>query len=215
MKMSFEVYFFDLDGTLTDSSLGITNSIVYALNKMNEPIPKMDTLLKFIGPPLWESFEKFCGLSPERAKESVKFYREYYSEKGLYENKPYEHIPEVLEELNNKGEILAVATSKPKSFSVKILEYFDLIKYFKFIGGSNLDGTLTEKSEVIDHVIKMGKFKNKSKIIMIGDRKYDILGAKKNGIHSAGVLYGFGSLSELSHEMADFILSCPEDILKL
>lgn len=213
--MKFNTYLFDLDGTLTDSGEGIINATIYAVKKLGDDVPDESVLLKFIGPPLWESFEVFCGYSKEKAQTAVKYHREYYREKGLFENSVYDGVEQLLKELKRSGKQLAVATSKPETFSERILKHFGLADYFDSVTGSELDGTRADKAEVIDCALKRCGVTDRSTAIMIGDRKHDIIGAKKNGISCAAVLYGYGSHSEFEEYGADFIVEKPEDILKL
>jgi phosphoglycolate phosphatase len=202
---------FDLDGTLTDPYSGITNSVKYALNKF-DIIEENNTKLKlFIGPPLEKSFLEYYNFSKNDAKTAVEYYREYFSEKGIYENNLYEGIDNVLKELNNRNKNCVIATSKPEVFANKITEYFNINNYFKYIVGSNLDGTLSEKEEIIKYIIEKYRF-NKEETIMVGDRKYDIIGANKNGIDAIGVLYGYGTKEELEKERPKYLCT---DIMEI
>ncbi len=202
----FEYIFFDLDGTLTDPAEGITNSFIYALNYFGLEIPSYQKLCSFIGPPLVHTFEKEFGFKDEKNTLAVKKYREYFAQKGLFENKVYPGIEDFLQTLKKKGKHLAVATSKPQEYSVKILEHFGLAEYFEEICGSNMDESRSNKDEVIAYALRQMKVKDKSKVLMIGDREYDILGAKKNGLKSCGVLYGYGTLQEFVQSGAEYIL---------
>lgn len=201
----FDYLFFDLDGTLTDPALGITNSFKHALKSFGMEIPSYETLCTFIGPPLPDTFKLHFGFSEEKAAEGVKKYREYFAEKGLLENSVYPGIPELLAELKHAGKKLVVATSKPEEYSVRIIEHFGLSQYFEHVCGSNMDESRSKKDEVIAYAIERNHIKDKSKILMIGDREHDILGAKKNGLKSCGVLFGYGSCEELKTAGADFI----------
>lgn len=210
----FEYIFFDLDGTLTDPAKGITNSFIYALKYYGMEIPSYETLCSFIGPPLPYSFENSLGFPKEKSMEAVAKYREYFSEKGLFENEVYPKIPQVLQTLLDKGKKLVVATSKPEEYSVRIIEYFGLSKYFECVCGSCMDESRSKKDEVIAYALKRCKIKDKTKVLMIGDRFHDIEGAKKNGIKACGVLYGYGSEQELKNAGADFIAKDVESILE-
>lgn len=203
--------FFDLDGTLTNPAEGITNSVAHALKYYGISVSDKTQLYKFIGPPLAQSFTDFYGFSPDKAKEAVEKYREYFADTGIFENKVYEHIPEVLENLKNAGFSLAMATSKPEVFAKRIANKFELTKYFDFIGGSLLDNSRTDKGEVIEYVLRSLKA-DREKTIMVGDRSHDILGAKKCSVKSLGVLYGFGSLEELKNAGADYIVETPKEL---
>lgn len=211
---SLKYIFFDLDGTLTNPAEGITNSVAHALKYYNISVEDKTELYKFIGPPLAQSFVDFYGFSNEQAKEAVDKYREYFSDIGIFENKVYEDIPMVLSALQKSGFTLAMATSKPEVFAKRIADKFELTPYFDFIGGSLMDNSRTDKGEVIEYVLaSIGA--EREKTIMVGDRSHDILGAKKCGIKSVGVLYGFGSLEELKEAKADYIAQTPLSLGKL
>lgn len=212
---SYDVVLFDLDGTLTDPGEGITNSVIYSLKKYNIQIKDRTELYKFIGPPLHESYEKYFNFSKEEAKNAVEYYREYYKDIGIFENKLYGGIKELLCDLKNSGFCLGVATSKPKVFAERILKYFDIAQYFSFISGANLDGSRTKKEDVISDALDLCGAESISSIIMVGDRKYDILGAKKFGIDSIGVLFGYGSKEELENAGATFIAEKVRDIFSI
>lgn len=201
----YKYILFDLDGTITDSALGITNSVKYALNKLNAPIPPYETLCKFIGPPLQDGFRDICGFDAEKAQEAVKLYREYYETTGLYENAVYDGIPEFLRALKEKGKTVILATSKPEKFARLILEHFNLIQYFDFVAGATIDETRNKKDAVIAYALKECNITDKSLAVMVGDRHHDIFGAKQNGISCVGVLYGFGNREELESAGADYI----------
>ncbi len=203
---------FDLDGTLTDPGLGIKNSIRYALKKQNRPIPAEEILNAFIGPPLIDTFMKYCAVTRPEAESLLADYREYFKAKGMFENKVYPDIQKMLDALNKNGTHLYVATSKPEPFAIKILEHFGLARYFDFIGGSTLNETRTKKTEVIDYVLMENSLDPKD-CLMVGDRFYDIEGARKCGLDVAAVLFGYGSKEELCS--ADFLLSSPMELLKI
>jgi len=213
--MRFEYILFDLDGTLTDPAIGITNSVMYALKKYGIEVNDRSELYKFIGPPLWDSFENYFGFSKEEAKMAVEYYREYYRDMGIFENLVYDGFEDLLKTLKDNGKILIVATSKPEVFAKQILEHFDIAKYFTFIAGSNLDGTRVKKYEVIKYALESCNIIDFSKVIMIGDREHDIIGAKKAGINSIGVLFGYGNRNELEKAGADIIVDTVADIGKV
>lgn len=213
--MRYEYILFDLDGTLTDSGIGITNSVMYALKKYGIEVSDRRKLNKFLGPPLSYSFEKYYGFSEEDAKTAVEYYREYYRENGIFENSVYNGIEDLLKALKNKNKIILTATSKPEVFAKQVLEHYDIAKYFTYIGGSNLDGTRVKKYEVIKYVLESCGIVDLSKAIMIGDREHDIIGAKEAGISSIGVLYGYGDRFELENAGADFIADTVGDIGKV
>lgn len=195
--MHYSTILFDLDGTLTDPKLGITRSVQYALAKFGIAEDDLDKLEPFIGPPLAGSFKDIYSFSDSKSAQAVEYYREYFRDKGMYENEIYAGIRPLLEALVNQGRVLMVATSKPTVFAEKILRYFEIASYFKAVCGSNLDGTRSDKTEIIEHLIQEYKLE-KSATIMIGDRKHDIIGAHNTGIASIGVGYGYGSESELA-----------------
>jgi phosphoglycolate phosphatase len=213
--MKFQNILFDLDGTLTDPGIGITNSVMYALQKYGITVRDRSKLYSFIGPPLWESFQRFYGFSEAEAKKAVSYYREYFSVTGMFENTVYDRIDALLAALENSGKTLAVATSKPEVFAEQILEHFDLAKYFSFIGGSELDGKRVKKDEVIRYALEMSGVTDLSTAVMVGDREHDILGAKKTGIASVGVLFGYGRREELEAAGADYIAETVEDLNKI
>ncbi|MGI6622205.1 MAG: HAD family hydrolase [Clostridiaceae bacterium] len=208
----FQYILFDLDGTLTDPAVGITNSIMYALKKYNIKVNDRSELYKFIGPPLLESFMKYYGFTEEEGKKAIEYYREYFGVKGLFENIIYDGIKDLLKSLKDNGKILLVATSKPQVFAEQILVHFKLDKYFSFIAGSNLDGTRIKKAEVIEYALEGLNITELTKTIMVGDREHDIRGAKTIGIKSIGVLYGYGSKEELVNADADYIVQSVSEI---
>lgn len=210
--MKYSTYFFDLDGTLTDSGEGIMNAVKHSLQKSGDEIPPEETLIKFIGPPLWESFENFCGFSKEKAYMAVRYYREYYNEKGWCENRVYDGIPALLQRLKDSGKRLAVATSKPEFFALRILEHFDLLKYFDCVTSSNLNGTMVEKSEIVACTLEKCGVIDKSSAVMIGDRMHDVIGAHTNGLKCVYVLYGFGNYVEAREYEAEYIVRSPGEI---
>jgi phosphoglycolate phosphatase len=211
--MNYKNILFDLDGTLTDPLLGITNSWKYALKKLNIEIDA-DILKTFIGPPLEKIFSEYFKFGREDTEIGKKYYREYFSEKGLYENTLYEGIEKLLKELNAWNKVCILATSKPIVFAEKILKYFGIDIYFKYTVGGNLDGTFVEKEEIIKYIIEEYNLK-RPETIMVGDRKYDIIGANKNGIKSIGVLYGYGSKEELEKEGAEYVINNAKEILEI
>lgn len=210
--MSYQMILFDLDGTLTDPKTGITKSVQYALAKFNIDEPDLDKLIPFIGPPLVESFQEFYSLSKEEAQTAVGYYREYFTQYGMYENAVYPGIKEMLAKLVDAGKELIIATSKPTVFSEKILEYFGMLPYFKAIVGSNLDGSRIHKTEIIDYILAGIPHIAKADIVMVGDRKHDIIGAQNNGIDAIAVSYGYGGLEELQQAGPSLIISSVNDL---
>lgn len=206
---------FDLDGTLTDSAEGVINCVSYALEKYGRKVEDKGTLMSFVGPPLQQQFQEYAKVSEEEGAKLVRFYRERYTTKGIYENKMYEGVIETVKILRNRGVHTAVATSKPEVFARQIAEYFGFVSDFEFIGGSLLDGGRVHKADVIEYVLDCCGVKDRTHVWMVGDREHDILGAKKAGIPSIGVLYGYGSRKELAMAGADYIVERPEDILSI
>ena len=204
--------FFDLDGTLTDPVEGITNAVAYALAKWDIMVEDKKTLTPFIGPPLAESFQRFYGFSEANAALCVQYYREYFPEKGIYENRIYEGIPELLAMLQQSGKKLVLATSKPAVYAVRILEQFQLSSYFAFVSGSELDGTRVKKADVIAYALVNCDIDNPEQVVMVGDREHDVIGAHAMGIKCIGVLYGYGDKHELTKAKADMLVSSVEEL---
>ena len=206
---------FDLDGTLTDPKLGITTCVQYALKSFGIEEPDLDKLEPFIGPPLKDSFMNFYDMSEEQAEEAIAKYRERFQDIGLFENQIYEGVPEMLRTLQSKGLFLAVASSKPTVFVERILEHFQIRKYFKVVVGSELDGTRVNKDEVVQEALNrlFGDAPiEKKQVYMIGDRKFDVEGAKAMEIESVAVTYGYGSMEELKAAKADYIVRSVEEL---
>ena len=210
--MKKSIFFYDLDGTIIDSSVGITKAVQYSLNKFGIQVDDLKSLYKFIGPPLWSSFMEFYGFSKEKADLGVKYYREYYSERGILENTLYDGIGEMLKYQNDSGIRIALTTSKPMVYASKIMEYFELDQYFELIAGSELNGERSEKDMVIQYALDEMKITRNDEIVMIGDRKFDVIGAKRFGIDSIGVLYGYGSLNELKEAGANHIVNSVSEL---
>ncbi|MGN1410488.1 MAG: HAD family hydrolase [Eubacteriales bacterium] len=213
----FEYVLFDLDGTLTDPALGITNSIMYALGKMGREIPARESLYRFIGPPLVPSFCEFLGMSAEEAQDALRLYREYFGVRGLFENEVYPEIPAALEKIRDSGRKLLVATSKPEHYARRILEHFALDEYFDLICGATMDEKRVKKADVISCALDSAGVTDEKKdgVIMVGDRLHDVEGAKENRISSLGVLWGYGSRDELTDAGADFIAADTDEMLKI
>ena len=186
---------FDLDGTLTDPKTGITRSVQYALERLGRPIPEADELTWMIGPPLFAGFTKLLGGADE-VQDAVRFYRERYSDIGLYENEVYAGIPALLQHLQEKGVRLYVATSKLHVFARRILDHFELSRFFVEIYGSELDNRNADKRDLIRHILHQERF-DPAHAVMIGDREHDAIGAKANGLASIGVTWGCGTREEL------------------
>ena len=214
--MRYDVLLWDLDGTLTDNKEGITLSIQYALNRLDYPFPAVDDLDWIIGPPLKESFRILLQTSDETLlNRAITLYRERYQESGLYENIVYSGIPELLAQLKEKGCRHLLATSKPRVFAEKILQHFSLDAYFSVIMGSELNGHFVEKDVLIAEVLKKVAVGSLAKTVMIGDRRYDVQGARANGIDVISVGYGYGTIEELRIAAPDFIVPSVQDLGKL
>lgn len=190
---------FDLDGTLTDPREGITRSIQYALAKLGIDEPDLTRLEHFIGPPLLQAFMQFYRFDEAKAWEAVDFYRERFKVTGLYENRVFDGVGELLAELQGQGRTLYIATSKPWVFAREIARHFDFARHFKVIYGSELDGTRTNKVDLIGHLLAEEGL-DPAQTLMIGDRKHDLIGARSNGLDAIAVGYGFGSREELVAE---------------
>lgn len=203
-----KIVLFDLDGTLTDSSEGIINSIRYMLKKLDLEIPDLATLQSFIGPPLGDSLERLYGLSAAESKAAVEIYREYYADHGIHQLSVYSGITEMLEALY-PDYVLAVATSKPEFFAKQIIENVGLTKFFTGIFGADLAGERSNKTDVIAYALRELQ---ETSGVMIGDRKFDIAGAKANRLKSIGVLFGFGERQELMEAEADQIVETVEEL---
>lgn len=212
--MGYRELFFDLDGTISDSAEGILNSVIYALGCMGIEAPPRENLYRFIGPPLIRSFSQGVDLSEEEARRAVAFYRENYNVRGIYECRAYEGIGEILHALKAKGYRLTLATCKPWGMAERVLEHLGLRELFDFVSGPELDGTRNEKHEVIAYAMESLGIKDPREILMIGDRRDDVLGAKRCGIGCVGVLWGFGSETELLEAGAIGVVKTPRDLLE-
>lgn len=214
----YKYYLFDLDGTLTKSEQGIFNCIKYALDWAQIPYPEEAVFRSFIGPSLYDSFSTQFDMEEEQAKAMVAKYRERYNVVGLFENEVYDGIYELLATLKKNGCLLAVATSKPTEPTLRILEKFDLAKYFDVVCGSNPDGTGSDKKIIIAESLQKltgGGLPKPHTAAMVGDRFYDIDGGRANGIDTIGVLYGYGSREEFEKAGATHIVAAPADIVDL
>lgn len=208
-----QVILFDLDGTLTESGEGIINCVQYALEKLGKKEEHPENLQCFIGPPLKEQFMKYAGLSEEEGEKAVVYYRERYTTTGIFENRLYPKIPELLELLKINNKILAVASSKPEVYVKQILKHFQIADYFTAIVGSELDGRRTEKAEVIEEALRrMHLEEERDKVLMVGDRSHDVQGAISCGLQCIGVAYGYGSREELEKAGAVYIADSVEDL---
>ena len=210
--MDKKAIFFDLDGTLTDSGEGIINCAILALEHFGLPIPTREAMRVFVGPPLDQSFIKH-GVPADKTDEAIRVYRSRYTTVGKFENFPYPGIRELLEELKAQGHRLFVATSKPEGMSVEILEKFQLAQYFELICGATLDGSRSKKEDVITYLLS--KTGDMDHIIMVGDTKFDVLGAKEHGIPTIGVSWGYGTVEDMVSAGATAIADTPAQLLDL
>ena len=215
LNNDFQYILFDLDGTLTDSGEGITKAVQYALKHFGIEVADLNELRKFIGPPLRDSYKNFYDFDDEKAELGIAKFREYYTDKGIYENKVYDGVEETLKILKDNGKKLIIATSKPEVHAKTVLKHFDLEKYFDFIGGADLEETRVKKGDVIRYSLENAGISDLSKVIMDGDREHDVIGAKENNIKSIGVLYGYGDVVELTQARAEFVVEKIQDIIDI
>ena len=195
--MTYKNVLFDLDGTLTDPAEGITNALMHAQRRLGRAVSRREDLYVFIGPPLIEMFMSEWGLTQAESQQALLYYREYFTDRGIFENVPYEGIEGCLADLKAAGLRLYVATSKPEPLSLRILEHFDLLPYFEAVAGSTMDEQRTKKGEVIAYALQTFGL-DPAETVMVGDREHDVLGAAENGLACIGVLYGYGSRAELT-----------------
>jgi phosphoglycolate phosphatase len=212
--MNYQVILWDLDGTIINSKPGISGGVRYALAHFGRNDPFVEDV---IGPTLMESFQKYYNMDKEQALIAIKKYREYYKERGIWECELYDGVKETLAELHRRGKPMVLATSKPQVFARQIVAHFGLERYFTYVGGSELDGSRSDKQELILHGLEqIGRGQEpRDHLLMVGDRRFDMEGAKKLGAHSVGVLYGFGSRQELTQAGATYLVQRPEEILAL
>ena len=210
----YKAILFDLDGTLTESGEGITKSVQYALEKIGKPEADLEALKVFVGPPLLEQFMRYAQVDEETARQAVVFYRERYSTIGIFENRTYDGVEEMLDWLKNKGYILAVASSKPEYFVNKVLDHFHLTHYFDEIVGSEMNGERTTKSDVIEETLRrLHMEKQREQVIMVGDKEHDVLGARQSGLPCISVSYGYGTMEELREADPLKIVNTPEEVV--
>jgi len=204
----YDTALFDLDGTLTDSAPGIMNAVHHALEKAHLPIPDPATLNRFIGPPLIDSFQRYCDLSHERAEHVLADYRAYYTERGLFENSVYPGVVAMLERHVAAGITCLVATAKPETFARRIVDHFGLLPYFAGVYGATLgEGRNTKEAVVAQALAQTGSV---GRAVMIGDRVHDVNGARANGLPCIGVLWGYGNAAELAG--ANRLVRSPDEL---
>ena len=208
---------FDLDGTLTDPKIGITSCVQYALKAFGIDEPDLDKLEPFIGPPLKESFMEFYGFDEEKALQAVDKYRERFVVTGIFENEIYPGIPELLKRLKDAGCKLSIASSKPTELVERILVHFEIRRYFDYVVGSEMDGRRTKKEEVVEEALNqmVPKGVDFKEVAMVGDRKFDIEGARAFGLTGIGVSFGYAQEGELEQAGADYIVDTVEELGRL
>ncbi len=206
---------FDLDGTLSDPKVGIVKSLRYALSKFGITDESDETLVSFIGAPLYLFLQEQYSMNEEQAQRAMEFYREYYSETGIYENTVYPGIPDLLKRLRDGGKTLCVATLKPVVFAERVLEYFELRPCFDHVAGPDLRPEGLTKTEIIGQALASMKNIPTDKTVMIGDREHDVIGARQNGIASIAVAYGYGSMEELQSAGPDHMAASVEELARL
>lgn len=205
------VCLFDLDGTLTDPKEGITKSVAYALGKFDIGVKHLDDLKVFIGPPLQDSFMKYYSMDEEQAQQAIQYYREYFSTTGIFENKVYPGIAQMLQQLKAQNKKVLVATSKPEGFARQIMEHFQLADDVDDVCGATMDGSRSKKGDVIAYALNKHHV-HEMDAIMVGDREHDILGAKENHLPCIAVLYGYGSREEFEKAGADVIVESVSEL---
>lgn len=211
----YKIIIFDLDGTLSDSGVGITKCVQYALKKLNIIEEDLNNLKHFVGPPLKDELMKTYGCSEAEAKQGVEFYRERYTPVGIYETSLYENVEQLLVSLKERGKIIALATSKPLGMAEEVIKYLQIEQYFDYIMGADLNGPIHNKKDVLLALLEKFGFMNKNEMVMIGDTIFDIEGANSVGIDSIGVSYGYGNIEEMQEKGAKAIADAPLELLKL
>lgn len=212
--MSEKYIFFDLDGTVSDSSEGVFAGVRHALGEMGWPEPPAEDMGKFIGPPLRESFQKLCGMTAEESERAITLYREMYSVSGIFMFRIYPGVETMLSKLAKAGFPLAVATSKPEPYARRMLERAGLSRYFTYIAGADFAGPRTDKPAVIEYALSALNI-TPEQALMVGDRRHDVEGAHTFGMRCAGILWGFGSREEFAACHADFVCETPEALTEL
>ena len=203
--MRYNYVAFDLDGTLTDPFQGITNSLIYAFQKMDKEVPERAELSKMIGPPLSESFPMYYGFTDAETDTAIKHFQTYFKDQGLYENVLFPGVKEMLEALTARGIKVLLATSKPEVFGREILCHFGIDGYFTYAGGGSMDESFVKKGAILNYVIEKSGAEKRCDVVMVGDRCHDLIGARENGVDGIGVLFGYGSREELEKENPVYI----------
>lgn len=213
--MSYKIILFDLDGTLTDSKIGITKSVRYALNKLGSSEGRTDKFVSWIGSPLWNSFKKYYAFNDDKTRKAIDLYREYYSKKGMLENTIFDGIKEMIQKLYDEKKILFVVTLKPVPFADEVMEHFGLRKYFKQIIAPDLELENPSKEKMISEIFKEYPEEDKKNYIMVGDRDQDIFAAHNIGIDSVGVLWGYGTKDEITKADPTYIAHSVKELAEL
>ena len=203
----------DLDGTLTDTEEGVVNSFLYSLAKIGVTVDDRSSMRWIIGPPILDSYKRMLSCSDEEAKKLLAGYREYYNDRGIWENRLYDGVEEMLCRLFDGGKVLFTATSKPDVFAKRILDKHGVSKYFKYIYGSKLDGSISTKEEVLLNIINTEGI-DISECVLVGDTKYDVLGAREVGMDVIGIRWGFGSYEEFVEYPPDMTFTTPDEVCK-
>lgn len=212
MDLSLKKYvLLDLDGTLTDTEEGVVNSFLYSLAKIGVTVEDRSSMRWIIGPPILDSYKRMLSCSDEEAKKLLAGYREYYNDRGIWENRLYDGVEEMLCRLFDGGKVLFTATSKPDVFAKRILDKHGVSKYFKYIYGSKLDGSISTKEEVLLNIINTEGI-DISECVLVGDTKYDVLGAREVGMDVIGIRWGFGSDEEFVEYPPDMTFTTPDEV---
>ena len=214
--IKYKYILFDLDGTISESAVGIRESLEYAIAKLGKPVPDLSDYTLYIGPPLLDTFKNLCHFSEEVSREGVEIYRGYYDEKGKFANKAYSGVKELLESIKAQGCKVAVCSSKYEAFAKEIIGILGLEKYFDAVCGSTLDGSRKDKKDLIPYAVESlgGNIEtDREKVVMIGDTYFDVRGAVQTGVDFIGVTYGYGSIEQMKADGAVNLAATPSDIL--
>jgi len=215
MRKKYDAVLFDFDGTVADTGMGIFNGVYHVLDAFGIEPPEADELRYFIGPPLHDSFKTVLGFDAETCDSAIIKYREYYSSKGIFELTIYDGMEDLFRKLKSKNIKVGIASTKPEVFLHRIVDYFNLKEIFDVVEGSDITNMNSDKTEIILRAIEKMNLTEGSKVLMAGDRHYDINGAKGAGIDSVGVLFGYGSREEIIDAGANYLAEIPEDIFKI
>ncbi|NLK76377.1 MAG: HAD hydrolase-like protein [Clostridiales bacterium] len=211
--MKKNIILFDLDGTLLNTEEGISKCVRYALEKFGIQEENQKKIRRFIGPPLFDSFQREYGFSEEDSWKAVAYYRERYDDIGVWECKLYPQVEETLQKLSEQGYRIGVASSKPEKFCPLLMKHFGIDKYFEVIGGATSDGKAGSKAAVLEDVLKRFGVTDKNEVVLIGDTRYDALGAKEVGIDCIGITYGFEQDMDSMREAGAHICDTLEEVM--